>query len=240
MEENKMRYQGGNREIFIDDLATHVNTLLQFANPCQHAPYPEGRSCALGHSQYGDRGGPTEDQRKFNGTAHVPSKYSWIGSLSSGQKSALRREKLPIVKMGDKYLAPPPDTDHVAYRVIQLGLGEMLQKDILKKVIETKTGDFHEDLRPGKFPRYDYTLADLPIKIGVIINKSGNVSTIIATHAALDREARRKVNASRGRTGRPDPQVSKDAANEKRAKALDLMNGWRVEHKLQPIELIEP
>lgn len=221
-------------------LKAKVNSLITFTNSCQHAPYPEGRSCSLGHSQHGDRGAPKEDQRKFNGTAQIPSRSSWIGSLSAAQKEALKGEKLPIVKMGDKFLAPPPATDHAAYRAAQLGIGEMLQNDILKKVIETKTGDYHEDPRPGKDPRYDYSLADLPIKIGVVINSSGRVATIIATHEALDREAKRKVNASRNRQGRPNPQVSKDAANEKRAKALELMNEWRVAHKLLPIELIEP
>jgi hypothetical protein len=229
---NTMSYQDRK-----DALRARVSTL--FSNDCHD---PEGKFCSEGGSQsiYGPRGEPIADQRKFNGTAQIPSRSSWIGSISAAQKATLKREKLPIVKMGDKFLAPPPATDHAAYRAAQLGIGEMLQNDILKKVIETKKGDFHEDTRPGKDPRYDYTLADLPIKIGVILNQSGRVSTIIATHEALDREARRKVNASRGRTGRPDPQVSKDAANEKRAKALNLMNEWRVDHKLQPIELIEP
>lgn len=226
------------------ELVARVNRTLQFANPCQHAPYPEGRSCEnnLGHSQYGDRGAPTEDQRKFSGTVHIPSKVAWLTSVSdinSATRERLKRAGDFIVKVGGKIL-DPSKTDHAAYRAVQLGIGEMLQKDILKKVAETKEGDYHEDRRPGKDPRYDYTLGDLPIKVGLTIGSDGHVATIIATHEALDREARRKVNASRGRDGRPNPAIAKEAANDKRAKALELMNEWRVAHKLPPVELIEP
>lgn len=226
------------------ELVARVNRTLQFSNTC-HDP-DSGEFCELGHSKHGDRGGPGENQKKYEGSVTIPSKSSWVGSLTDKQKTALKNDKLPIVKMGDKFLAPPPATDHAAYRAAQLGIGEMLQKkagsdkSILETIVETKTGDYHEDPRPGKDPRYDYTLGDLPIKVGVVIDRNGHVPTIIATHQALDREARRKVNASRGRGGKPDPQVSKDAANDKRAKSLELVNDWRVAHKLQPIELIEP
>lgn len=239
---NPMRYQGGNREKYLEDLAAKVDTLLTFANPCQHAPYPEGRSCEhnLGHSKYGDRGAPTEDQRKFEGTVSIPSKTTWVGSLNAGQKASLRGDKLPIVKVGDKYLAPPPATDHAAYRANQIGIGEMLQKDILKKVAETKNGDYHEEQRVNKDPRYDYTLADLPIKVGLTISKNGHVSTIIATHAALDREAKATIKVIRKQRLSPSEQSNrfKKVEQTKRAKALELMNEWRVAHKLQPVELI--
>jgi hypothetical protein len=225
-----------------DALRARVSTL--FSNECHD---PEGKFCSEGGSQsvYGPRGERSEDQRKYEGPpVTIPSRTKWVEKLSATQMTALRKDQLPIVKMGDKYLAPSPETDHAAYRAIQMGIGEMLQNDILKKVAETKQGDFHEGTKRQdgslRDPRYDYTLADLPIKVGLTISKSGRVATVIVTHEALDREAKKKVNASRGKTGRPDPQVQKDAANEKRAKAINLMNEWRVEHRLQPIELIEP
>lgn len=225
---------------YVSDLVSRVSNVLKFSNPC-HDPN-SGEFCELGHSKYGDRGKPTEDQRKFNGTVHIPSKAAWltdISKISTPTRERLKKAGDFIVKVGDRIL-DPSGTDHAVYRATQLGIGEMLQKDILKKIVETKTGDYHEDKRPGKDPRYDYTLGDLPIKVGLTIGSDGHVATIIATHEALDREARRKVNASRGRGGEPDPVVAKEAANEKRAKALELMNQWRVAHKLPPVELIEP
>lgn len=225
-------------------LRARVSTL--FSNDCHD---PEGKFCSEGGAQsiHGARGVLSEDQRKYSGPpVSIPSKTQWMGSITPAQKASLRREGLPIIKIGDKYLAPPPATDHAAYRANQIGIGEMLNNDILKKVAETKQGDFHEgtprqDGSP-RDPRYDYTLADLPIKVGLTISKSGHVATIIATHEGLDKAAKQAVNALR-RQRLPRAQFerqSKLIATEKRAKALQLMNEWRVDHKLKPVELIEP
>lgn len=241
-----MRYQGGNRKDFLRDLASKVNNLLQFSNECHDSS--TGKFCSHGgsHSIHGPRGSLSEDQRKFPGNANIPSKAAWVGSLTAAQKTVLRNKKLPIIKVGDKFLAPPPDSDYAVYRASQIGVGEMLQKDILKKVVETKTGDYHENPpRPDgslRDPRYDYTLADLPIKVGVVIGKNGHVDTIIATHEGLDREAKQKINSLRKkRLSRAEfEKQSKTIATEKRTKALQLMNEWRVDHGLKPVELSEP
>lgn len=241
-----MRYQGGNRKDFIRDLANRVSDLLTFSNDC-HDP-SDGRFCSHGGTQstYGPRGAPSDIQRKFNGKANIPSRSTFVPSLNSQQKKFLRDKGLPMIKVGDQFLAPPPDSDYAAYRAAQIGIGEMVKNDILKKVIETKEGDFHEGTpRPDgspRNPRYDYTLSDLPIKIGVTISKQGRVDTIIATHEGLDKEAKKSINALRKqRLPRTEfEKKSKAIATDKRSKALQLMNEWRVDHKLKPVELIEP
>jgi hypothetical protein len=223
-----------------DYIRARINTL--FSNDCHD---PEGKFCSAGGSQsvYGPRGEISETQKKYEGpSVTIPSRTEWVGTLNSGQKASLRRERLPIVKIGDKYLAPPPATDHAAYRANQIGIGEMLKGDILKKVVETKTGDFHEEQRADKDPRYDYTLADLPVKIGVPVSKNGHVSTIIVTHEGLDKEAKDSIKAIRKQRLTPKEQANrfKQVEQVKRSKALQLMNEWRVDHKLQPVELIWP
>lgn len=218
------------------ELASQVET---FVNNCQHAPYPEGRTCA-GHAPFG----------RLPIISRTNGAYLKASEMTS-QKLSFIDQKLNGVVIRDldsgKFL-DPDSVSHDVYRLHQIDLGGILDRknpknlyNIIKDqapmeiVPPGETGSLsnlgNAASKPGERPRSPYrvydTMKEYGVNIAVILDESnGKVITIIPTTSDL--ETKKEAMHRDDRRGRNGGYMGR-AANEGRAEARNTILSKKTE-----------
>lgn len=198
-----MKYQGGNKNAYLKDLASHVFGLLQFTNEC-HDPH-SGEFC------------------EKHGVVHPNA----LAAASGGYGTSRWAKEQEMKKSGETYkpygkTKPLRATQHLSDRLKDIGLN--VPPDQIEKLIREKTPVYieHEhSTKPGQNPVYHFDLPKLGFEIGFGVAPDGGITTVYPTGYKIEAEAFKAYKAAGSpRTVRGGPNVRADA---KRATAKKIV-----------------
>lgn len=183
------------------ELASAISlSLVEFANPCQHAPYPQGRTCKTGGSGGSVNPGGSSQWPPAMAKGNLPAVGSFPQPVSSnfdrlanlsvkGERSrvvqtaqAVYQKELDggAVKMRDGSYMGPFKVNHAVIRAHQAGLGFMMEKGPDGKSWVEHLVNSGEPLRieepPGQNPYWVYRIPGLDLDIKVTMQLTGKTS----------------------------------------------------------------